>query len=162
MTKSMKTLVGSISVAVIVLVIAAFTTPKTIPPQIVVNGDASLSLTSQFGGTVELGQRQNISWKSTNYSPKTVVINVIRKTGDNPARYELIRNISVATLNDGSAVWVPALTDLGNNIYIEVGCAISDQACTASQSTHSLAVIDTGRYSNTAAVYQSIESIENK
>ncbi len=166
MTKSMKkTLIGSVSVAVIILVIAAVTTPKSTPSQTpsqaVVTSPASLSLVNPVGGNVELGQRQNVAWTSFNYAPKTVAINIIRKVSDNPARYELVRTVSTATLNDGSAVWVPAMTDLGSNIYVEVACAVSDQACMASESAGSLAVLDTGRYSNTAAAYQAIESAEN-
>lgn len=160
------TLIGSISVVVIILVIAAVTTPKSTPSQTpsqaVVTSPASLSLVNPVGGNVELGQRQNIAWTSFNYSPQTIAINIIRKVSDNPARYELVRTVSAATANDGSAVWVPAVTDLGDNIYVEVGCILSNQACTASESTHSLAVIDNGRYSNTASVYESIEAAENK
>jgi hypothetical protein len=166
MTKSMKkTLIGSISVAVIILVIAAVTTPNPTPSQtlsqVVVTNPASLSLINPVGGNVELGQRQNVAWTSFNYAPKTVAINIIRKVSDNPARYELVRTVSVATLNDGSAVWVPAPTELGSNIYVEVGCVLSNQGCTASYSADSLAVIDNGRYSNTAAAYQAIENKEN-
>lgn len=166
MTKSMKTLIGSIAVAVIILLIAAATTPprtpKSEPSQTAAVGDSFLSLISPVNGTVELGQRQNVTWTSFNYAPKTVAINIIRKVSSSPNRYELVRTVSVATLNDGSAVWVPAMTDLGSNIYVEVGCILSNQACTASKVSAPLAVLDNGRYSNTASVYEAIESAENK
>ncbi len=162
MKKSTKTLIGVIALAVIILIIAVFTTPTSTPtPSQDVSGDASLTLVSPFGGIVELGQRQNVKWTSFNYLPKTIGINIIRKVSENPSRYELVRTVSAATLNDGNGVWVPAQMDLGNNVYVEVTCAVSDLACTASESSDSLAVINSDRYSNTASAYQAIEAEEN-
>jgi hypothetical protein len=162
MKKTTKTLIGVVSLAVIILIIAVFTTPTSTPtPSQDLTGDASLTLVSPFGGTVELGQRQNVKWTSFNYLPKTVGIHIIRQIAVNPSRYELVRTVSAATLNDGNGVWVPAQMDLGNNVYVEVTCAVSDLACTASQSVASLAVLDSGNFSNTAAAYQAIEAEEN-
>ncbi|MEK7610097.1 MAG: hypothetical protein AAB470_03220 [Patescibacteria group bacterium] len=160
MTKQLKTLAVVVVIAAVILVIAAITAPKSVPTQ--VTGDASLSLINQSGGNVEVGQIQNIKWTSSNYIPKTVGVNIIRKVSDNPASYELVRTVASATLNDGSAVWVPAKTDAGDNIFVEVACAVSAQECRASESTVALAVLDTGLYSNTAAAYQAIEANENK
>lgn len=127
-----------------------------------VSGVASISLIDLDKTTVEVGDLQNISWKSFNYGAPTVAINIIRKVADNPARYELVRTVSAATLNDGSAVWVPAKTDIGSNIIIEVGCTLSAQECHASQSQSALAIVDTGRFSNTANTYKAIEQLNNK
>lgn len=162
MKKSTKTLIGVIALAIIILIIAGFTTPTSTPtPSQDASGDASLTLISPFGGSVELGQRQDVKWTSFNYLPKTVGINIIRQVAVNPSRYELVRTVASATLNDGNGVWVPAMTDLGNNIYVEVTCELSDLACTASESSAGLAVINSDRYSNTAAAYQVIEAEEN-
>lgn len=161
MKKTTKVLIGSIAIAVIIFIIAAMTTPKSTSLPTTLNSEASLTLISPFGGSVELGQRQDVRWASFNYAPETVSINIIRKVGDNPARYELVRTVATATINDGNGVWIPALTDLGGGIYVEVACATSPQGCRASESSESLAVVDNGRFSNTAAAYQAIESEEN-
>ncbi len=162
MTKSIKTLIGVIVIAAVILVIAATTKTTPVSNQADLNSPATLTLVSPFGGTAEVGKLQGIAWTSRNYGSDTIAVNIIRKISDNPSRYELVRTVSIATLNDGSAVWVPALTDVGSDIYVEVACAVSGQACTASASTASLAVLDTGRYDNTASVLEAIEAAQNK
>jgi len=125
-------------------------------------GVASITLSNFNSSTVEIGDLQKVRWITTNYIPKTVTLNVIRKVGDNPARYELVRTVSNATSNDGSAVWVPAKIDMGSDVFVEVGCTFSSQECHASQPTFALAVVDTGLYANTANAYEAIESLQNK
>jgi hypothetical protein len=161
MTKHIKILIGVIIVAVIILVVALVTTPKVDAPQVDVSAPATLSVIGPAGAAVEVGQRQDVQWLSDNYAAPTVTINIIRKIGDSPIRYELVRTVSSATLNDGLALWIPTLMEAGDDIYVEVGCTLSSQACTASQSITSLAVIDSGRYSNTASVFEALEAKEN-
>lgn len=156
-----KTLIIVIALAIIIVAIALITSsPSTETPVSV--GPASLTLISPVGGTVEVGNQTDVRWTSQNYSADKVAVNIIRKVGDNPARYELVRTVAVATSNDGSALWVPAMTDVGANTFVEVGCTLSAQACTATTPILALAVIDTGKYSNTAAVYEAIEQSANK
>jgi len=148
-------------IAAVIILIAAATTPVGGPVDIASTNSASLSLISPVGGSAEVGQRQTIKWSAFNYAPRTVTINILRKVSDNPATYELVRTVADATLNDGVAIWVPSVGEVGDNIYVEVGCVLSDQACTAAESSSPLAVIDNGRFSNTAATYQAIEAAEN-
>lgn len=126
------------------------------------SGEASLSLTAPVAGTIEVGDQQNVRWESTNYAAPTVAVNIIRKVGDNPARYELVRTVAPATPNDGEATWVPAKKDIGSNTFVEVGCVLSAQACHASNPTLALAIIDSNRYLNTAAAFEAIEQLNNK
>ncbi|MDE2040988.1 MAG: hypothetical protein KGI59_01195 [Patescibacteria group bacterium] len=126
------------------------------------SGVASVTVLAPSGLTADVGQIQNVLWKAFNYSPATVSVAVIRKISDNPARYELVRTVAVATANDGAATWVPAPSDAGANTSIQVGCTLSAAACTAGISASPLAVINDGRYANTANLYQSIEATHNQ
>lgn len=126
------------------------------------SGAAYLSLLAPLTGTFDAGQTQTVKWTSTNYTPKTVQVALIRKVSDNPARYELVRMVAPATQNDGAATWVPSTKDLGKGLSIEVGCTFSPQACTASKATSQLAVVNDGRYANTASAFQAIEAADNK
>lgn len=161
MTKHIRILVGVIILAAIILIVAFVTSPKADAPQTDDLSPASLTLMSPAGTTVEVGQRQNVEWLSDNYSAPTVVINIIRKVSESPISYELVRTVSAGTSNDGLALWIPTLLEAGDDIYVEVGCTLSSQACTASQSVSALAVVDSGRYSNTASVYEAMEREEN-
>lgn len=161
MTKHIKILVGVIILAVIILIVAFATSPKVDVPQTDVSSPASLTLIGPAGATVSVGQRQDVEWLSDNYSAPTVTVNIIRKVGESPIRYELVRTVSAGTSNDGLALWIPTLLEAGDDIFVEVGCTLSSQACTASQSVAALAVVDTGRSSNTASVYEALEREEN-
>lgn len=129
----------------------------------VADNQASLSLIAPTSGSFETGQTQTVKWSSNNYRLSDVNVNLIRKVSDNPVRYELVRTISDNTKNDGNATWVPAATDVGTDLSIEIGCNLSATACQASNSVSSnLAVINSDRYSNTASAYQAIEAENNK
>ncbi|OHA21465.1 MAG: hypothetical protein A2849_03330 [Candidatus Taylorbacteria bacterium RIFCSPHIGHO2_01_FULL_51_15] len=130
-------------------------------------GEASLTLLSPTSGTLEAGQTQTVLWESKSYTSPFIGINLIRKVGDTPARYELVRVIAEKTKNDGSAVWVPApTTDLGEGLSIELVCVgVRKEACRAGNDgapTSKIAVINTGRFANTASAYQAIERLNNK
>ncbi len=128
-----------------------------------VNGSvASLSLTAPISGTLDAGETQKVNWTSLNYGEPNVAVALIRKVSDNPATYQLVRVIAPAKTNTGNATWVPAPTDVGTGLSIEVGCALSRQACTASSPTSQLAVVNDGRFANTATAYQAIEALGNK
>ena len=152
----------AIVVAATAVLIGANVTHQTSQQSVSSSSIASLSLTNLSGGTVDVGQIQHVNWTADNYAAPTVSVNVIRKVSDNPARYELVRTVASAKSNNGSAVWVPAKTDAGTDVLIQVGCAVTSQAGTAGVSASPVAVLDTGLYDNTAAAYQAIEQLDNK
>jgi hypothetical protein len=153
-------LVAVIVIAAVILGVMVMTKPSQLA--ISPGGQASLTLANMSGGAVEVGDIQHVRWTSSNYAAPTVSVDIIRKVGENPARYSLVRRVSAATKNDGDAVWVPSEKDAGTGIFVEVGCAPSAQACAASPLGGALAVNDTGKYANTAAAYEAIEQLNNK
>jgi peptidoglycan hydrolase-like protein with peptidoglycan-binding domain len=127
------------------------------------SADALLSITSHKGGEkIEVGNKQTVTWGSTNYDSSDVKINIIKKVSSNPNRYELVRVVSDKTLNDGSATWVPAKSDIGNSIFVEVGCTESKVACRAAVTASSLAVIDSTKFANTASAFNALEKADNR
>ena len=125
--------------------------------------DASLSITSHKGGEkIEIGQTQKVTWNSQNYQASGVKINIIKKVASNPNRYDLVRTVNGKIANNGSATWVPARTDIGDNVFVEVACGESANACHAGMTGSSLAVVDSSRFSNTASVFDAIEASNNK
>ena len=128
-----------------------------------VSSAKSLTLLNPISGTIEAGQKQVIKWTSQNYPASDVSVRLIRKVASNPAQYELVRTISDSTTNDGSATWVPATTDVGTDLVLEIGCKPSAVACQSATSFGtSLAVIRSDRYSNTASAFQAIEAADNR
>ena len=124
---------------------------------------ASLALVNAPSGTIDAGQTQTVTWTSNGAAPATVNVNLIKKVSDNPARYVLVRTIAQNKSNNGSATWVPAATDTGSGLSVEVACTHSANACQAAENTGvSLAVVNDGRYANTASAYEAIESAMNK
>ena len=119
---------------------------------------------SAFGPSesVSLGAVQSVIWDTSKYPGSQVSVQVIRKVSDNPATYELVRSVSASTANDGSALWVPSEKDLGDNLFVEVGCQLSDTACRASISSSPLAVNYSSDYLNVANTYQAIEQLYNR
>lgn len=123
---------------------------------------ASITFTDIPSVSVEVGQSQMVSYATHNYKPSTVTVNLIRKVASNPNRYELVRTVAADKPNDGSVTWVPAKTDVGTGLSLEIACAPSKSACTAAESTNSpLAVVDTGRFSYTASIWNAIERFMN-
>lgn len=155
-------LVGLAFVAgAVILAVSKRTDQKAITP-VSMTAAASLALTSVPVGSVDVGELQHIRWVSSNYGASTVSLNIIRKVSDDPASYELVRQVANATKNDGDAVWVPAPSDVGTGTYVEIGCAESIQSCTATPlPEQSLAVENDGRYANTASVFEAIEAEYN-
>ena len=127
------------------------------------SADALLSLTSHKGGeTIEVGNKQALKWTASNYSSSDVKVNIIKKVSSNPNRYELVRSVSDKTVNDGVATWIPAKSDVGNNIFVEIGCKDSKTACHSAITSSSLAVINSNRYMNTASAFSALEKEDNK
>lgn len=124
---------------------------------------ALLTLIEPVGRTVEVGVPQKIVWTSSNYEPDTVNINLIRKVSDNPATYELVRTVAGNKTNTGNATWIPNQNDVGSAAAIEVGCSLSENACTSiSGISRPLAIVHTDRNTNTASAYEAIESLMNR
>lgn len=127
------------------------------------SADALLSITSdQAGKNIEIGNAQKITWNSQNYSASDVKVNIIKKVSSNPNKYELVRSVNGNISNDGSATWIPAKSDIGNNIFVEIGCKESKNACRAGITSASLAVIDSAKYANTASAFDALEKADNK
>lgn len=157
--------VGAVLALVVVVLVARviITANKGSGTAANVSQPATLTMTSTAtANTASVGDLQHITWTSSNYAAPTVAINIIRKVSDNPAQYELVRQVASSTANDGDAVWVPALSDMGPNTYIQVACVQSAQACTAAPlNDQPLAVVNDGKSSNTAAAYAAIEAEYN-
>lgn len=75
------------------------------------------------------GQSQTIAWSPSDFPADKVTINLIRKTGDNPVSYELVRTIDAAAVNNGLATWTPSENEVGSDVFIEIGCPASAEAC---------------------------------
>ncbi len=124
---------------------------------------ASLSLISPIGQTIEIGLPVKVTWSSSDYGEKTVNVHLMRKVSDNPIAYDLVRTIAVNKANTGSATWIPNQNDIGFNVALEVGCAPSGQACIAGNNISApLAVVNTGRSSNTASAFEALEGLMNR
>lgn len=123
---------------------------------------ATLSLTAPVAAHLITGQSQIVRWSSSAYSAPTVSINLIKKVGSNPNRYELVRTVSTATKNDGIGYWVPAVSDAGSSLSIEVGCVNSKVACTASKALSQIAVTNSSRFANTASAFRALEAASNR
>lgn len=125
--------------------------------------DALLSLTSHKGGEkIEVGNKQALKWTASNYTSSDVKVNIIKKVSSNPNRYELVRTVSEKTANDGVATWVPTTSDIGNNIFVEIGCKNSQVACRSAVTSSSLAVVNSNKYMNTASAFSALENADNK
>lgn len=74
--------------------------------------------------SVILSNGRNITWSTSNFPINAGVdINLIRKVSGDPVAYELVRQISVNTPNDGSESWSPRESELDSNLYVEVTCS---------------------------------------
>lgn len=67
---------------------------------------------------------KNIQWNTANYSAYVGVnINLLRRISDSPVQYQLVRQIASNTPNDGIHLWIPQVSDLYGNLFIEVTCS---------------------------------------
>jgi hypothetical protein len=103
----------------------------------VVEGTQSTAAVTQ---AVNVGTTQNITWDPALYSSANVSIMIIRKVGDNPARYDLVRTISASAPNNGSTVWTPSSNEKGGDIYVQIGCISPTSACRSTISSSPLIV----------------------
>ncbi len=122
---------------------------------------ASLEVTSSVSSQIEVGDVQDITWNSFNYTSQVVGINVIREVGTNPHRYELVRSLKGTISNDGKAVWVPTYKDIGDNVIIEVACKNTLEACTSDRTSSRSMVINSDRYTSLAQAFESFEMLRN-
>ena len=163
-------IIGSVLTVIFVFSLVFVTRTPSLPtptsPEISKDfqSEASLQLVAPLNGTIEVGQTQTVRWVSSNYGSSVVGINLIRKISENPIQYALVRVIADRTPNDGNATWVPAVTDGGLDLSIEIVCVTSTQACRAGNAPKEsrLAVVNTGRFANTANAYKAIEQYFNR
>ncbi|OHA16388.1 MAG: hypothetical protein A3G52_01965 [Candidatus Taylorbacteria bacterium RIFCSPLOWO2_12_FULL_43_20] len=89
------------------------------------NEVSSLDLTSMNdGGSVKVRKTQIITWNTKNFpSGAKVRINLIKKTGDSPFSYDLVKVIADRTENDGREEWKPSRGEQGENMMIQIGCS---------------------------------------
>jgi|GEM_PF-1845174 len=126
------------------------------------NKQAVLTLIRPMSQIATVGQVQDIYWTAKDYSADSVNINLIRKVATNPDRYEFVRSIALGQSNTGRATWVPRVSDTGD-LLIEIACVSSEQACrTVTDTTRPMAVVDGGRFSNTASSYEALEGLFNR
>ncbi len=80
-------------------------------------------VSTNMTSVIKTGSKQTVSWKTENF-PKGAKLNVnlIHKVSDSPARYELERQVSKETANDGSETWSANRHEIGSNLLIEVTC----------------------------------------
>lgn len=119
-------------IAVIVIVWAGAVIVNRPSASVDTSKPASLSLVGSSRNTAAVGELSSINWTSSNYGAKTVSVNLIEKVSDNPASYKLVKVIAASVPNSGSVTWTPSASDTVAGTYIQIGCAVTAQACTAS------------------------------
>lgn len=120
-----------------------------------------IGLGTAHAATLPVGQAQIVRWTMGAYKAPAVSINVIKKVGSNPNRYDLVRTVSASTKNDGIGYWVPTYSDIGS-VSIEVGCVATKVACKATTPLSQIAVVNSNRFANTASAFQALEAASNK
>lgn len=140
---------GIIALALVAIVLAGTSflvknpsQPSAAPVTTAGNSASVATINTVAGGTqntaavaqaVKVGETKNITWQAADFPSANVKVNIIRKTGDNPASYELIRVISASTANTGSIAWTPSANELGSDVYVEIGCVNTTTACHATR-----------------------------
>ena len=157
-----KSILSVLGAAIAIVALAFIISPVNRSESIKASPKASHTLISPVSGVIEVGKVQNITWKTTGTSASKVSVRIIRKIADNPARYELVREITPSKSNNGVATWVPTRGDAGANLSVEIGCVLTSNACEASKPSAKLAVVNNSKYRNTASVFDSIEKANNK
>ena len=72
---------------------------------------------------------KTIIWKTSSYPQNDGVdINLIRRTSDSPISYDLVKTIARDIPDSGSFEWLPAESETGNDLYVEVTCSTESSA----------------------------------
>ncbi len=108
------------------------------------SAQTKISVTSETESVLKVGTENTVKWQTENFPEGAFVnINLLKKVSDNPAQFELVRQIASYTVNDGEETWVPQRGDAGENISIEVTCAGSTRfkdGCVSEQNNSSFAI----------------------
>lgn len=131
---------GFLAIAIVVIVLAGVSTmlnhPGASTATQAVSTDNSGTVatvaegsqdTASVVNSVQVGQ--TLTWTAANFPSANVSVVIIKKTSDSPATYAAIRTLSASTPNNGSIAWTPTSAELGNNIYIQIGCVAATTAC---------------------------------
>lgn len=120
-------------VAIVVFVFNAFKPEApVVPVNEVVIGNVNLAV----------GIPHTIQWNPYDIVSDTVTINLIKKNvsgGSNS--YEFVKVIAKSTLNDGIESWSPVTSDINSNLFIQVSCNTSKEACQSTMVKSPLSVI---------------------
>lgn len=76
---------------------------------------------------------QLITWDKSKITSPNVFIQILRKTQNNPASYEIVQTISMLAPNTGRYVTKPFNFEHTKNLYIEIGCKPTLVECHAIQ-----------------------------
>ena len=120
---------------------------------------ASVDITSSTSGAVDVNSVNIVTWRTENFPVNGKLnISLLKKTSENPDTYELVRTVAEYTQNDGSETWKAERSEIGEELYIQIGCAGTsryENGCVATESAETLTV--TGKSnSNIAAVFGAI------
>lgn len=124
------------AIALLAVVGAVATSPAKAPVTDVASTEAtvaikSVALADSLAAAGSRGARV-ITWETTGYPAGLGVnVNLIRKTSESPAAYELVRAIAVNEENDGQLIWTPQDGEEGSDLYIEITCSstVGDGGC---------------------------------
>lgn len=126
--------------------------------QPVENTDEVVTETQNKIETVNLavGIPHTIQWNSQDIVSDTVTINLIKKiSNEGVDTYEFVKTIAEATFNDGLESWSPLATDIGTDLYIQVACNGSSEACQSAMVKSPITVMEASG-SSTAAVLDAV------
>lgn len=96
-------------------------TVVTIDPPITTETVSTTTITKTITTVGETGNDFYVAWAPSHINSRTVHIQIVRKIGDNPIKYEFIRRLASSTPNDGYLKWTPKPTDTGE-LFIQLAC----------------------------------------
>lgn len=129
---------------------------------------ANITTISPASGTlIQTGVPQTIRWTSSDYPIGTGVnINLLRQFSSNPDKFEFVKTIRKDTPNDSQEIWIPSVSDAGNNLVVQVSCSLSyvfPEGCLSSNGNAQLSVVNKAiDQSYTASILSSISETLNK
>ena len=147
----------SLTIGVIAIILTVLTVSQT---SMVQAKSTIVIVDSSTSAVIKTGSEQTVEWKTSDFPKEGKVnINLIRKASDSPVSYELIRQLSVSTDNDGSETWTPERSEIGENLLIEVTCAGSDdfqEGCATEAGDGQTFAIKGSFGSNLASIFDAI------
>lgn len=121
-------------VIVLLIVLAFFYFKPTLIDKTPIDSTATVSIESVSDSNTDLtaaatlSGNKTVTWKTSDYpSDAGVNINLIRKIGESPATYTLVRTIAQNTPNDGKEQWTLEPKENTGDLYIEITCSTTYQ-----------------------------------